>query len=537
MNSKGVLASMAAIIGGAFLLNHKGIKEAETVVFNARKPKNKTRIPYAPPEYQPITGLFKPLELKNNDKEYNWKKVITGGSSIYVGGWNILANTLPICRDNPVVNNIVNNLFNPIVENILEQKLGSIPMNMGMQGWRGKMIKEWALKYPKDYADLKEIPQKAIDQLWNNKGVTADDLLVMLSNSYENRNRRRNWMGVKGANITDGIRNMISTNKLVSNKIENTTVFKQMLNLLMENMKNLNWISTENEKLVKWMEITKRIEDFEEQITLSKFPLENLNNKKEIELMLKNVSGNKFSRFFYPTPMTGTIRYRLVSWFIRYYNALDNIPFGTKFIYLNIRNTYDAYQDPPNLQRYDNKYSISYYHFEDSQNRGIYEFKDGKFEIKEGSVVTKVFATKEFFRFRPVIINAIKEDIKLYDGVSAKRKDDAYETAVEILNDIPATKMYRFLPSPYLVLRKEGEKIKSSLFKYKNKLPPADLEKYKNQIQEQLDAAIVESEKNMLKKHEERKNRAIAEEERQYKEYINKENSIIEESQKFIDEL
>ena len=76
---------------------------------------------------------------------------------------------------------------------------------------------------------------------------------------------------------------------------------------------NANLVSTENEKLVKWMELSKQIEMFGEQLDLANFSLEKLNNLQAIENRLKKFAGNKFSTDFYLTPMTGTIRYRLVS--------------------------------------------------------------------------------------------------------------------------------------------------------------------------------------------------------------------------------
>tara|TARA_R110002012_G_scaffold320956_2_gene546895 strand:+ start:456 stop:2054 length:1599 start_codon:yes stop_codon:yes gene_type:complete len=532
MNSKGVLAGMAAILGGVFLLNNKEIKEAETIVFNARKPKNKTRLPYAPPEYLPITVLSKPLEIKDYNKTYNWKNVIKAPyhGNFLTGGWGILNNKLPVCQDNPVVEKIVKKLFTPIVENILQQKLGSVPVNKGMGSSAGKKVAKWALKYPKDYAVLEEIPLKAINQLWNNGGVTPDELLVMQSIN------RQLWGGVFGGKTMEDIKKMISTNTLISNKISYSNSFDQMLKLLIQNMKNLNWISTENEKLVKWMELSKQIEVFEEQLSLANFSLEKLNNLQEIENRLKKFAGNKFSTDFYLTPMLGTIRYRLVSWFILYYNALDSIPFGTKYIYQNIRGSHDAYQKNPGLQRYDNRYPIKYYQFEsDSQGHKIYEFKDGKYELKEGSVVTKVFATKEFLKLRPTLTKAIQLDIKLFNDISVKRKDEAYDNAIKEFDEIPTMKMYEF--SPYLILTSKGRNLRAKLKRYKDKIPLADYENYKRTIEKQLNEAIVESEKEMLEKKERNRIRVIKEHEELWKMYGDKEKQIIFEELNYIDDM
>ena len=134
------------------------------------------------------------------------------------GGWGILNNKLPVCRDNPVVEKIVNKLFTPIVENILQQKLGNVPVNKGMGSIAGKKVAKWALKYPKDYAVLEEIPLKAINQLWNNGGVTPDELLVMQSISKQEQIGMV-WRGGFGMKAQEDIRKMISTNTLISNKI------------------------------------------------------------------------------------------------------------------------------------------------------------------------------------------------------------------------------------------------------------------------------------------------------------------------------
>lgn len=536
MNSKGALAGMAAILGGVFLLNNKEIKEAETIVFNARKPKNKTRLSYAPPEYLSITVLSKPLEIKNYNKTYNWKKVIKAPyhGNFLTGGWGILNNKLPVCRDNPVVEKIVNKLFTPIVENILQQKLGNVPVNKGMGSIAGKKVAKWALKYPKDYAVLEEIPLKAINQLWNNGGVTPDELLVMQSISKQEQIGMV-WRGGFGMKAQEDIRKMISTNTLISNKISYSNTFDMMLKLLIQNMKNLNWISTENEKLVKWMELSKQIEEFGEQLDLANFSLEKLNNLQAIENRLKKFAGNKFSTDFYLTPMTGTIRYRLVSWFILYYNALDSIPFGTKYIYQNIRGSHDAYQKNPGLQRYDNRYSIKYYDLTTPGMDAIYELKDGKYELKEGSVVTKVFATKEFLKLRPTLIKAIQLDIKLFNDISFKRKDEAYDNAIKEFDEIPTMKMYEF--SPYLILTSKGRNLRAKLKRYKDKIPLADYENYKRTIEKQLNEAIVESEKEMLERKERNRIRVIKEHEELWKMYSDKEKQIIFEEMNYIDDM